>query len=243
MFKRALLHNWKLVPCATTKSAYYFSWRAHNEVISQEMQYLEGWWASPGKTGWQQPPGRPPSPFSFRSPDLQSSIIPWRPGLTWPHSISYRLSAAKHAMNHRRYGRCYVYLIKYRFPLPSFFYLFICLFGWVLSKERQQFCQQMKSVTPAPVVRFNLVKDISSSLITGVLDLGTHHLFFFGRASCFWLEALAGGAKRKRSWKGRIQMVNLYFKSTHCISWSYISLRWNQTIIDEWELQLPELTC
>lgn len=131
-----LLHNWKLVPCATTKSAYYFSWRAHNEVISQEMQYLEGWWASPGKTGWQQPPGRPPSPFSFRSPDLQSSIIPWRPGLTWPHSISYRLSAAKHAMNHRRYGRCYVYLINYRFPLPSFFYLFIFLYFaeyWVKS--------------------------------------------------------------------------------------------------------------
>lgn len=30
-------------------------------------------------------------------------------------------------MNHRRYGRCYVYLIKYRFPLPSLFNLFVFL--------------------------------------------------------------------------------------------------------------------
>lgn len=147
-----------------------------------------------------------------RSLHLQSSIMPLQPGLTWPHSISSRLSAAKPAMNHRCYGRHYVYLIRYRFPLPSLFYLYFCLFG-VLSKVQQQFVNKLNLWCLRLSRNITMGKISVLLLLHGTsIDLRNVWCFF---VFLFWLDPLSGGVKRPICRNYMLDVTMLYLKDIY----------------------------
>lgn len=204
MFKRTLRPNWEPLPGATAKSA---------SCLSVRIVLLMKWYRRKSEIWSDDRPVQARLGGTGRSPGLQWSVIPRRPGLTRPPiPLVAGLVLRNPAMNHRRYGRRYVNLIKYRFPLPlPLFYLFIYFFGLVLSKVPEQFCQQMESVTRV--------------MLIWALIISFFFFCFLEEQIAFWWESLAGGANRKQCPCFSANWRKWELCACHCPRWRQIQSR------------------